>query len=117
MSSDYIAVSVNTNPVIIRRILGALAKAKLVSNQAGKGGGSSLLKIPKDIHLLEIYQAVIPRSGNIFAPHPSPPHPRCPVGSRIQNALKNHLSDAQVAMEKSLAKTTLAEVLRSLRQN
>ncbi|HEY4389291.1 MAG TPA: Rrf2 family transcriptional regulator, partial [Ktedonobacteraceae bacterium] len=38
ITSEYIAGSVNTNPVFIRRILGLLSRAGLVASQPGVGG-------------------------------------------------------------------------------
>ena len=67
VKSDYIAGSVNTNPVVIRRLLSNLQDAKLVVSQVGATGGTSLAKQPKDIHLSEIYKAL--PCGEIFALH------------------------------------------------
>ncbi len=52
-----IAESVNTNAVVIRRILGMLKNAGLVDMKRGTGG-SYLTKPIEDISLLEVYKAV-----------------------------------------------------------
>ena len=39
LPSGYMADSVNTNAVVVRRILGALREAGLVRSQEGSGGG------------------------------------------------------------------------------
>jgi len=39
VTSEFIAGSVNTNPVVIRRILAALRRAGLVKSQPGVSGG------------------------------------------------------------------------------
>ncbi|MFL6374805.1 MAG: Rrf2 family transcriptional regulator, partial [Pyrinomonadaceae bacterium] len=77
LKSDEIAASVNTNPVVIRRLLGQLAIAGLVSSQSGALGGSRLSAAADKIRLSEIYRAVC--SGEIFALHGSP-NQDCPVG-------------------------------------
>ncbi|MDU7476058.1 MAG: Rrf2 family transcriptional regulator, partial [Paenibacillus macerans] len=56
-TGDFIAGSVNTNPVIIRRIMGMLKKAGLVEVRPGVGG-AALLKEPDRITLLDVYRAV-----------------------------------------------------------
>lgn len=106
--SDRIAMSVNTNPVVVRRILGDLRKAGLVTSQAGVQGGSMLAKSAKNITLLDIYRAV--DDGRLFPMHPSQPNPRCPVGLNIQEVLKDTLNEAEQAMQRKLADVTLAQV-------
>ena len=86
MTSDYIAGSVNTNPVVIRRILALLARASLVRTQEGARGGTTLARPAEQIDLLAVYRAV--EGGGLFALHPQPPNPACPVGCNIQAALE-----------------------------
>ena len=112
MTSEYIAGSVNTNPVVIRRILAMLARAGLVVTQEGAGGGVRLAKPAKEIDLRTVHAAV--ESETIFALHPQPPNPACPVGSTIQAALEPTLDAAAEAVLTSLANTTLADVVRRL---
>ena len=73
LKSDYIAGSVNTNPVVIRRILCALAHAGLVTSQTGAAGGTRLARKAAEITLTEVYRAVEPRA--IFALHRRPRMP------------------------------------------
>ncbi len=58
MNSDKLATSVNTNPVVIRRLLPQLTKAKIVVTVRGKSGGVKLEKEPGNINLEDIYQAL-----------------------------------------------------------
>ena len=44
ISSDYIAGSVGTNPVLIRRLMGDLRNAGLVDSRAGATGGFVLAR-------------------------------------------------------------------------
>lgn len=108
MSSDIIAGSVNTNRVVVRRLLATLADAGLVSSQAGIFGGAKLEKEPSEITLLDIYQAVEPES--LFRLHV--PHPKCPVGACVTEDLLKVLNDAESAMEQELGTNTLADVSR-----
>ncbi|QMV43441.1 Rrf2 family transcriptional regulator [Cohnella cholangitidis] len=108
-TGDFIAGSVNTNPVVIRRIMGMLKKAGLVSVRPGVGG-ASLLKAPEEITLLDIYQAVnVIEEKQLFRFHEDP-NERCPVGRNIELALLSELSEAQAAMEHRLAQTTLSQL-------
>jgi DNA-binding IscR family transcriptional regulator len=58
LKSEQMAVSVNTNPVVIRRMLCDLAEDKLVVSHTGSTGGSRLARKPAQISLLDVYRAV-----------------------------------------------------------
>lgn len=107
LASDVIAGSVNTNPALIRRLLTMLADAGLTTSQLGAGGGALLARPAQDITLLEIYRAV--DDAQLFALHREEPNPACMVGRNIQGVLRGIISDAQKAMEASLAGRTLAD--------
>lgn len=112
MSSEYIAGSVNTNAVVIRRLMALLREARLVTSQVGVKGGWQLARSPKGISLRDVYRAV--EGGTLFPLHSNTPNPRCPVGSTIQSALTGHFEDAQLALEKNLERTTIADLLQEV---
>lgn len=108
-TSDMIASSVNTNPVVIRRITGMLGRADLVEARAGIAG-ARLKKPLAEITLLEVYKAVnAVGEGGLFAVHESP-NPNCEVGRNIQAAMNPIFISAQRAMEQILDQTTVADV-------
>ncbi len=109
VTSEHIAGSVNTNPVVIRRLLAALREAGLVRSQGGTAGGWELVKDPRQTTLLEIYRMVKP--GTVFALHNKEPNPRCPIGRNIQQRLRGYYQRVQEAMEKELSQISIAEVL------
>jgi len=112
LTSTFIAGSVNTNPVVIRRILATLRKAGLVRSQPGPRGGWELAVKPSDITLGQLYQIV--RPGTVFAMHNRQPNVLCPVGRSIQQGLEGHYRRAQAAMEAELAQSTIADVLEDV---
>lgn len=111
-TSDFIASSVNVNPVIIRRTLQSLKKAGLVDVKAGTGG-ATVVKDLKDITLYDVYAAVDCVTENLFNFHENP-NPACPVGKHIHGALDGYLTDAQNALETQLKSATLADVAKDL---
>lgn len=115
MTSERIAGSVNTNPVVIRRILGLLSRAGLVSSQPGTGGGWQLRRAPEEITLLAIYRAV--DEGRLLALHHRSPNPACLVGRNIQYTLEDIFGEAERALEQVLAGQTVALVLQSVSQD
>lgn len=112
ITSEYIAGSVNTNPVVVRRLLGMLRRNGFVTSQPGIGGGWQLIRDADSITLLEVRRAV--NEGSPFSLHSQPPNPACPVGRNIQAALVGVYSDAERAMEAELAQTTVRALLRSV---
>lgn len=110
--SAEIAASVDTNPVVIRRLLSALVKARLVTAQKGVTGGFSLASAAENITLLDVYRAVEPKPNHglrTFAPN----H-RCPVGAKIEHILQGIFFKAQSSMEAELARATIAEMNRQV---
>jgi Rrf2 family protein len=114
-TSAWIAESVNTNPVVIRRVIGKLKKAGLVDVRPGTGG-AYLLKDLEEITLLDVYRAVdVVEEGELFHFHEQP-NPQCPVGSNIQTVLEWILRRAQHAMEQVLAEVTMKQLVTDLIQ-
>ncbi|MFW0778761.1 Rrf2 family transcriptional regulator [Rossellomorea marisflavi] len=112
-SSDQIAQSVTTNPVVIRRLSGDLKKAGLLTSQAGVPG-FNLTRDPKDITLLDIYKAVN-MEKELFSIHDKP-NPKCPVGKRIQGTLDETFRSVQTVMENELNEQTLKDIMNHLFQ-
>ena len=106
--SDYLARSVNTNAVVIRRLLGQLNHAKLVVSQTGASGGSRLARCPTEINLWEIYQAV--NCGEVFALHAKEPNKECPVGKNIEAVLCCIQKDIDKGIQEKLSRYSLQSV-------
>jgi len=112
-TSDYLARSVNTNPVVIRRLIGKLKAAGIVNVHAG-AGGAYLQKELANITLFDIYQAVETlEAGELFQFHETP-NLDCPIGANIQLVLETILLQAQSAMEGILAGVTLDNLTTKL---
>lgn len=109
-SSDYIASSVGTNPVLIRRLMGELRAAGIVDSRAGATGGFVLAKPAERVALDEVYRAV--EDAPLFSRHGNA-NLNCPIGRAVGPLLDRVLGQAEVAMLHSLEHTTLADLLRS----
>ena len=110
LTSDQVAASVNTNPVIIRRCLGDLRRASLVCVRHGAGAGWTLARAPEEITLLEVYDAVGPEPP--FGLHHTEPNLECPVGKGIRPALSQVYGQVEKALRRELAVVSVADVLR-----
>lgn len=113
LKSEQVAESVNTNPVVIRRILKELAEAGLVVSQTGSLGGSRLANDPARTTLLDVYQALEYRG--VFSLHRQPPSRDCPVGVNIETVLGDVLLEVDSAVERVLENITINDVVRRLK--
>ena len=113
VKSDYIAASVNTNAVVIRRLLCNLQQSDLVVSQTGASGGTRLARQPENISLSEVYRAVLPDT-EIFALHRQTPNQNCLIGKNIQAVLEMLQNEIEAAVEKKLAGFSLADIIRAV---
>ncbi len=115
LKSEQVAESVNTNPVVIRRVLCELAQHKLVVSQTGSTGGSRLARKAEDITLLDVYRAI--ECPGLFSLHKQHPNQRCPVGVSIEMVLGEVREELDLAVEKVLFGITIKDVLGRLKPN
>jgi Rrf2 family protein len=108
ISSDSLSGTVQTNPVVVRRIVASLRQAGFVVSQPGVAGGVRLAKAARQISLLDVYRAV--GRAELFRMHN--PNRACPIGRGIPAALGEFLPRAEQAFEHSLAEVTVEDVAR-----
>ena len=113
MTSDFMAASIGTNPVIVRKLLQQLKAAGLIEVSRGTGG-VTVTKPLNEITFLDIYKAVeCTPDEELFHFHENP-NQACPVGKNIHHVLDDKLAKVQEAMERELAAITLADVKRDI---
>lgn len=110
--STAVALSVHTNPVVIRRLMTELEKAKLVRSVAGRSGGFELERPADDITLADVYCAV--EDETVFRMHKMDPLASCPIAAQIGKILSGPLRAAEGALAASLAKTTIRDVTSAI---
>ena len=111
ITSDFLASSINVNPVIIRRILSQLRDAGMIEVKRGTGG-ASVIKPLSEITFLDVYQAVECIEENTLFHFHENPNQKCPVGRNIHNVLDGKLIQIQDALENELGKITLEDVMK-----
>jgi Rrf2 family protein len=112
LSSTYLADSLNTNPVVVRRILSELAKAGLLETEAGRTGGARLAKKPEAISLYDVYAAV--DDGELFAYNPNDPNKKCALSCKMKSVLSPVFEAACGALADKLKKIRLSELVSEL---
>ena len=113
LTSEFLASSVNVNPVVIRRLLQQLKAAGLIAVTRGSGG-CEITRPLEEITMLDVYRAVdcIERDS-LFHFHENP-NPECPVGRNIHNVLDGKLVRVQKAMEDEMQSITMAEIIQGM---
>lgn len=112
ITSERIAESLASHPVLVRRVLAPLREAGVVGVRRGPGSGWRLERPAEQITLREVYAAL--DLGTPFALHPHEPKPDCPVGHGIRPALTEIYASVEVAMMRELDGHTIAGVLEHL---
>ena len=113
-TSNFLGSSVNVNPVIIRKTLGQLKDAGLVTVEAGVGG-ASLAKDPKKITLWDVFCAVEDKKEELFHFHDNP-NPECPVGANIHAVMDGKLRKFKRNLQKDMDAITLQDLVKDLRK-
>lgn len=115
ITSDFLASSINVNPVIIRRILSQLKDAGLIEVKRGTGG-ASVTKPLEEITFFDVYRAVECIEENTLFHFHENPDLNCAVGRNIHNILDEKLLRVQEAMERELQSITMADVMEDMKK-
>ena len=115
MTSDFMAASIGTNPVIVRKILQQLKAAGLIEVARGPGG-VKITRPLEQITFLDVYKAVeCAPDEELFHFHENP-NPQCPVGRNVHNIMDSKLDTIQSAMENELSKITLSQLIKETKE-
>lgn len=107
LSSEWMAGSININPVIVRKELGILSEAGLVMTKKGKNGGTMLAKSSENITLDTVYTLV--KNTDVLGKKNTRTNPRCPIGKDINNKLEGLFVGIDDMVVKELKEKTLAD--------
>jgi DNA-binding IscR family transcriptional regulator len=112
LTSDEVAASVKTNPVILRRSLGDLHKAGLVRSRRGAGAAFSLARPAEEITMLDVWNAVSP--DPLPAPRRTEPGRERPAGADDEPAPADTGDEAAETLRATLARRTIAGILEKI---
>lgn len=108
VTSEVIAWSVETNPTFVRQVLGELRTAGIVTAQRGPSGGYTLDQDPNEISLLDVFEAI--DTDRVLAVPDHEPHPQCPIGNTIRDALRETTAAAEAAVRDALKNETITDL-------
>lgn len=104
-TSEWLAKAMQTNPVVIRRLMAGLRDAGLVASAKGHGGGWVLSCSLKDITLRDIHEAV--GAPQLLAVGHREESPGCLVEQAVNAALDGAYRDAEDLLLARLGSVTL----------
>lgn len=104
--SESLASAMQTNPVVLRRILGGLRDRGLVRSDKGHGGGWTIACDLADVTLRDVYEAV--GEPVVFAMGNRTEAPECLVEQAVNAALDGAFRDAQSLLLDRFGRVTLA---------
>lgn len=104
-TTSEIAEATRVPPAYLAKIIQGLVHVGVLRSQRGVGGGVSLVKLPTELTILEVVNAVDPIQRIAYCPLGLAGHGArlCPLHARLDRAL--------ASVESAFAGTTLAEVL------
>jgi DNA-binding IscR family transcriptional regulator len=108
ITSETIAGSINTSPVVVRRLIAELRTARIIAPYEG-GCSPRLSRAPQAISILDVYSAVEHRKHLFNVDRDT--NPRCPVGAHIPDVLDTVYAEAEAAAFGQLGCTTLRDVI------
>lgn len=109
-TSETIAKMLNTNPVVVRRTMGALKRKGVVDSEGGRGGGWVLLRPLDELTVLDVQKAL--GAGELLSAGVSEDHPSCPVERAANTALVEAFGRAELTLLEELARLRLSTIAK-----
>ena len=113
MTSEALSRAMDTNPVVIRRIMAGLRDQGYVRSEKGHGGGWTLARDLSEVTLRDIYAAI--GSPALLAIGNRTESPGCLVEQEVNAALGEAFRDAEALLLSRLGEVTLASLSNALR--
>lgn len=110
VNSNFLAVSVNTNPASIRRAIGPFLRADIIYTDNGYHINNF-----KQLSMYDLYKVIEP-NHSFLKSHPNG-NPNCPVGSKIEPVMTEVYSSFQTAIEQEMKTVKLTEVIENFNEN
>jgi len=110
LSSDWIAGSIQINPVIIRKELGALQEQGWVNSRKGKEGGYRLVAPMDGINLADIYKVV--KNSEMLGKKNLRLNPKCPIGKDFNQELDKLFTQTDALMMQELQQRSLENFVK-----
>ncbi len=112
VTSEVLAKAMETNPVVLRRVMAGLRDQGYVQSEKGHGGGWTLACDLAKVTLRDIYTAL--GSPSLLAIGHRTEAPGCLVEEAVNTALNRSFEDAQAILLSRLGEVTLAALSKDV---
>lgn len=106
-TSSDIAEHAGTNPVVVRRVLGRLREAGLLTSEKGHAGGWRLARAPDSITLADVYIAL---DESLIASNEQDHEPECSLEHALHRRVSSVMREVEQSLIARLGETTISEV-------
>lgn len=113
MTSEAMAKAMDTNPVVIRRIMSGLREAGFVRSEKGHGGGWSIACDLSKVTLRDVYEAL--GEPSILAMGNRVESPGCLVEEVVNATLGKSFDDAEALLLARFGEVTLSMLIGEVR--
>jgi Rrf2 family protein len=113
VTSEVLAKAVDTNPVVIRRVMAGLRDQGYVQSEKGHGGGWTLACDLSKVTLRDVYNAL--GSPSLLAMGNRTEAPGCVIEAAVNAALNKSFEDAESLLLSRLGEVTLAALHADVR--
>ncbi|MCB9640959.1 MAG: Rrf2 family transcriptional regulator [Myxococcales bacterium] len=113
-TSEQLAESIGTNPVVVRRVLAKLQRAGLIESRRGVGGGSILAKPAEEINLRDAYLAVTEKETPILGRYAGSCGEHCSMAPIIASYLEELYVDAETLLLNRLGHVSIKNMALEL---
>jgi len=108
MTSEAIGLCLGTNPVVVRRTMGFLRDAGIVSSERGHAGGWRITSDLSVVTLKQLHDAL--GEPAIFAIGNRSENPSCLVEQSVNAALESAFAEAEALLLERFSHVTLADL-------
>ena len=106
-TSTDIADHAGTNPVVVRRVLGKLREAGLLTSEKGHAGGWKLARPPQEITLADVYLAL---EESLVATDDEEQLRGCAVEHALHRRVSTVMKEIEQSLIERFSETTISEV-------
>ena len=115
ITSTTLATCLMTNPVVVRRVLGALREAGIVGSSKGHDGGWRLLRPAGEITLRAVYAAM--GESLLIRTESDPGDIQCGIVRSVNSVMGEFIADAEALLAARLERVSLADIARQASPN
>lgn len=108
MTSDELSRCLGTNPVVVRRTMGFLRRARIVSSDRGHAGGWRISSDLSTVTLRDLHAAL--EEPEVFAIGHRNEAPECLVEQSVNAALDKAFAEAEALLLWRMGEVTLADL-------